>query len=763
MGRMLMAATAIILLVTAAPPPATNALADKHSVEPCRAEQLAASASWQGTTGARVGPVVVEHRGGEPCWLPARPELDIVDRNLEVIPTEQMTLRDEVYQEQVIEYRDTASVSFWWLNYCGAAKGPFMLRLTLDDGNTLLARLTAGDPERTPTCHGLEFPSELLVGSFSVRPLVAELDAESLLAAPMRLLGSTLVCDLRTDGQYVVFADDRTPGYGLPGSDDGDLFAVNLISKELIEVAGDPGFQDCPDVDGGIVVWTDGAEGGQIRAMRLATGETFTVSDTPGSNGTPKISGDLVVWSRWEESRSTFYIRNIGTMAPSRPILEWPADIGGALDLDGDRIVWLESRDERLDADTYAVHWRLQTKMIDDAQTMELVNDTALFDYVPSGDTVELQPRSGADRPADFAFAGDTIVFPRWDFPESASLVVINAVTGQETVLKRYPAALRSFDAEADVLELYPVATDGQWIYWLETDAEYNTTVWGLNQETGWATPVVTEARDGGFHQFDLMHAANGALAWSYLVPSLNPDENSPVVPTEIHGAVVAILLTFDRQPPYPVAEPLDDGILYFPETAHSLGERFEPFWLTNGGIPVFGFPMTEPFWQQGSEGGQIRPMQLFERQRLEWHEELAGTPYEVLLGRLGVEQLTAQGVDWVDLPQARPDTRHYMPETGHAIAPEFWDYWSGNGLDLGDPGTSFRESLALFGFPISEPMIETNADGDTVLTQYFERVVFEHHPAKPEPYQVLLRRLGVEDLGRRGWESPARSIASRR
>ena len=57
-----------------------------------------------------------------------------------------------------------------------------------------------------------------------------------------------------------------------------------------------------------------------------------------------------------------------------------------------------------------------------------------------------------------------------------------------------------------------------------------------------------------------------------------------------------------------------------------------------------------------------------------------------------------------------------------------------------------------LFGYPVSEPMAETNIDGDTVLTQYFERAVFEWHPDNPSDYQVLLRRLGAEELVARGW-----------
>ncbi|HMM42254.1 MAG TPA: hypothetical protein PKA95_10160, partial [Thermomicrobiales bacterium] len=57
--------------------------------------------------------------------------------------------------------------------------------------------------------------------------------------------------------------------------------------------------------------------------------------------------------------------------------------------------------------------------------------------------------------------------------------------------------------------------------------------------------------------------------------------------------------------------------------------------------------------------------------------------------------------------------------------------------------------------YPLSEPMLETNGDGDTVLTQYFERAVFEYHPDNAAPYDVLLRRVGAEALVARGWLSP--------
>lgn len=66
--------------------------------------------------------------------------------------------------------------------------------------------------------------------------------------------------------------------------------------------------------------------------------------------------------------------------------------------------------------------------------------------------------------------------------------------------------------------------------------------------------------------------------------------------------------------------------------------------------------------------------------------------------------------------------------------------YWRSYGLL--DPERSAEErSLALFSLPLIEPQIETNASGDRVLTQWFERARFEAHAAPG----VLLGLLGSE------------------
>lgn len=73
----------------------------------------------------------------------------------------------------------------------------------------------------------------------------------------------------------------------------------------------------------------------------------------------------------------------------------------------------------------------------------------------------------------------------------------------------------------------------------------------------------------------------------------------------------------------------------YFAETGHSLCPPFRAFWERNGGLAIFGYPISEPFDEQLD--GQTRQVQYFERNRFEEHPELAAA-YRVQLGRLGAE-----------------------------------------------------------------------------------------------------------------------------
>lgn len=183
-----------------------------------------------------------------------------------------------------------------------------------------------------------------------------------------------------------------------------------------------------------------------------------------------------------------------------------------------------------------------------------------------------------------------------------------------------------------------------------------------------------------------------------------------------------------------------------FPETTGLCIEgQFLEYWEQNGGLAVFGYPISPARQEVSRETGARYLTQWFERNRFELHPENA-PPYHVLLGRLGDDRLRQMGRSWEGLPKASPQQPHYFSETGQAIDPVFWAYWSSHGLDLGLPGVAVSESLALFGLPIGPAHMEKNPDdGRQYQTQWFERARFEYHPEQPEPYQVLLGRLAVE------------------
>lgn len=196
---------------------------------------------------------------------------------------------------------------------------------------------------------------------------------------------------------------------------------------------------------------------------------------------------------------------------------------------------------------------------------------------------------------------------------------------------------------------------------------------------------------------------------------------------------------------PLPNTGPVSGQVSFI--TGYNLGGTFLNFWQANGGLPVFGYPIDSERMSDGVIA------QWLERNRFEMHPELQ-YPYNVLLGRLGAEALQQKGIDWASLPKvsSAPAGCRYFAETSHSLCNDFLKYWTQNGLEFDrQSGKTFAESLALFGLPISEPRVETNSSGDTVLTQWFERARFEFHPNNPAQYRVLLGLVGTEVKFRTG------------
>jgi hypothetical protein len=126
--------------------------------------------------------------------------------------------------------------------------------------------------------------------------------------------------------------------------------------------------------------------------------------------------------------------------------------------------------------------------------------------------------------------------------------------------------------------------------------------------------------------------------------------ELHPELPAPYHVSLTLVgsLLTRDSTGvafrPQP-AETVPSARTLFRASGHTLGGAFNEFWLHNGQLSVFGLPISEEFSEVNPISGQSYVVQYFERARFEYHPELAGTPYSVLLGQLGAEYAHARGL----------------------------------------------------------------------------------------------------------------------
>lgn len=187
----------------------------------------------------------------------------------------------------------------------------------------------------------------------------------------------------------------------------------------------------------------------------------------------------------------------------------------------------------------------------------------------------------------------------------------------------------------------------------------------------------------------------------------------------------------------------------YFAQTGHNVGGSFLDYYETHGGLVVFGLPLTEVLQEAGVQ------VQYFERVRL---ERPVDQPTHVSIAPLGA-LLTHERHDEPSFrfhPPAQtttithaatlplPADLHltdtvYFTRTGHHMRYQHYRYWQQHGGE------------AVFGLPISEPLIEQNRQtGRSYMVQYFERTRFEYHLGRPdEAYHIQHGLLGREYLVR--------------
>lgn len=195
------------------------------------------------------------------------------------------------------------------------------------------------------------------------------------------------------------------------------------------------------------------------------------------------------------------------------------------------------------------------------------------------------------------------------------------------------------------------------------------------------------------------------------------------------------------------VARPLAEDSRFFPETGKTLSGDFLHYWDANGGLQIFGFPITDPANETDANGKTVLT-QWFERHRFELQPKPGGGT-EVRLTNLGSQlrnEALSAGADGATDPDFRPatplldpdfpaDQQMFVDQTKHNLRFRFLKYWKEHGG---------QERL---GLPVSEERMEYDPETNSYyVMQWFEKARMEYHPEKAgTEFEVLLGLLGKE------------------
>ncbi len=188
---------------------------------------------------------------------------------------------------------------------------------------------------------------------------------------------------------------------------------------------------------------------------------------------------------------------------------------------------------------------------------------------------------------------------------------------------------------------------------------------------------------------------------------------------------------------PFPLPTPANQRPLApqpsftFTQTGHTVTGEFLGYWQQYGGLPVFGYPVSDV---QVEKGYQV---QYFQRERFEFHPEQKDAAYQVELGLLGLQISYLQQATFTppnpNNASVNTAAAIYVSQTHRLLSGEFLKYWQARGNN---------EGLRLYGYPISDEL----QDG-SLTVQYFERARFERHSddQSGDPGKMTLALFGYE------------------
>lgn len=470
----------------------------------------------------------------------------------------------------------------------------------------------------------------------------------------------------------------RISGFLLVWQDTNGAFGVNLTSGQPLPIPGNDTSE--PDVSGSLIVWKQGAS--SIKGMDSSTGEQFTVPVGDAKVFGPSVSdAGVVAWLAQDTNgvavlawdRAT----NVTSEAGRIPTARLQQETLGPPRVSGRRVLFpdLTSDPARLSRMILFDLDAAQRLPFNDAfggrpvfgfaqNRLALAQGTRILVVDFGTNAVEAIPTNiGAGQGVTgIGFDGATVVWST--SPDTGGTTVISGydlahhlsyqiARGQDantaptvsggTVVWSHAGGLVartiSFPDPAP-----PIVVRQDLRYFPQTGYVIGyafLTFWNANGATRiFGYPLTNEVIDTG-----------SGLSVQYFERSrfeYHPEAagTPQVVQLTNVGRIVTAGRTDPRIdsafPPQPLV-PAGPDRSYYVQTQHAIGGQFKKFFDQNGGVSIFGYPISEETIEPNPTDGVAYTVQWFERARFEFHPEFNDTPNAIELGQLGRQLLLGQ------------------------------------------------------------------------------------------------------------------------